>query len=175
MQQDRSVASAFIYVLKDEFVARRHGSVTLDLISERAAARLSVVPRSELAPLVVVLVRRLTEAQAPVFRCKDGHLMLTESAISVPSSIADALRSFGDSLYPGNRPETESKRPPAAQRPESEQPAALEGSKAQEQPAGPSRPVTGAEQSEALDDFFEGFEKDIMKARLGTEGNQERG
>jgi hypothetical protein len=143
VHEDSSVASAFITVLSVEFVDRAQRSVPLDAISEQAMAHIQVLPQTEAVPIIRALVGRLTMMQALVFRCEENHLMLTEGAIGEPSKVRDALRHFAEDF---GSAEISSDPPKLSAEPE---------------------------HAEVLTDFFEGFEREIMKARLGEQGSHD--
>ena len=146
MHKDRLVTSAFISVLAVEFVDRRQQSVPLETISEQAVALVDAVPATEVTPIIDALLQRLMITQARVFRCQESSLVLTEDAIKDPSTVLDALRGFADNL--------DSRRLPTERRLTTER----------------TESASGSEQPEALDDFFQGFEQEIMRARLGDKG-----
>jgi hypothetical protein len=143
--EDHLVTSAFVSVLTSEFVQRGHGSVELETIKQQIFTIVDVSggpdARDRVTPVMGMLVQRLTRAEAPVFRRDGNRLTLTQTAISEPSVVREALRN----LEPGQEAP----------------PSAPEGA-----------PVS---QEDVLSAYFEGFEREIMRARLGDEGSSERG
>ena len=185
VDEDRVMMSAFIDALFWEFIKRKHESVTLDAIGQRTAALLRQAPPP--SGKTSALIQQLTVSQASVFRYEERRLMLTESAISQPQAVEDALLRFIEDLRlrepsAGRAgPETTTERPagppeppPGSGRPaDSERPPGRQRSS--ERPPESTEPAPASERSKALEDFFEGFEQEILKARLGNEGSQERG
>jgi hypothetical protein len=149
VHKDRLATSALISVLALEFVDRGQQSVPFETISEQAVALVDAVPASEVTAIIDALLQRLMMTQARVFRCQEKSLVLTEDAIRHPSTVQDALRGFAGNLDSRRLP---AERGLTAERTES---------------------ASGSEQPEALNDFFQGFDQEIMRARLGDKGKSE--
>ena len=156
MRDDQWVVAALVDVLAAEFVEDGREFIEIEAVSAKVFATLrpSETPEAEMSVLLVVraAAERLATACAGVFRYEEGRLLLTEAALRRPSSVSEALSGWW------TRPSRLVK-PPV-----SPSPTAPE--------AGPVEPEAG---NDPLTDFFEGFEREIMQARLGNEGNPGRG
>ncbi len=147
MHEDRSVILAFIDVLTTEFIHRGRLSIRVEAVGQRAGRELSLVSPAEVMPIISDLIQRLTITEAQVFRQQDDRLALTEDAVCNPATVGNALQSFRNGIASRLKPSTESTEKVQASQSE----------------------------REVLDDFFRGFDREIMRARLGEDGNQDRG
>jgi hypothetical protein len=151
VHEDRNVTWAFVRVLVVEFVERQKSSITLDVANDRTVAMVRPHLRSADAqiPTVSALAKRLAEMHAEAFIWDGRILLLKERMASDRAAVLDTLRQFGTAAT--------AEVPPAA--------AAAAKQSAPE----------SARDSKALDDFFDGYEKEIMKARLGQNVEPDHG
>ena len=147
MTPDNRLITAFIEVLTVEFIDRRHGAVPLSVLGERAGVLAQMGSSDDVRPVIGILVQRLTTVEPRVFTVQGEDLVLTAQAASNPSAVQAVLRKAS------NTPERKPGQPPAAPHGES-----------------PSK----TDESEALDDFFRDFSRDIMRARTGQDGKTDR-
>lgn len=152
VREDRYVTSAFVRVLMVELVERRRPWITLETANDQTVAIVRRIPGSGsvLVPPVSRLAQRLAEAYAEAFAWDGSRLVLTEQAVSDRPAVLEALRRF--------RAAANAEAPPT------------KGAEATE-----ARPDPAAKEIEALDHFFDGFEKEIMRARLGQDTDPDHG
>lgn len=147
MSEERDVASAFAWALMIAFVHRRLQWVTIDAAIDQALGAMCELHHSGDVrfPSAGALARRLAETHAECFTWDGRRLSLTARA-----TVDRALVS-----------------------------AALSGFLATTSAADAARPTTAAnltaEEGKALDDFFDGYEKEIMRARLGQDTDPKHG
>lgn len=160
MGEDLNVTSAFVRVLMVEFVERQRPWITLETADDQTVAMVRTLPqyRDVQVPSVGTLAQRLAETHAETFTWDGGRLLLTDRAVSDRAAVFDVLHRFLAAVN--------AERPPAA----SDAPKQLRSDPAAKEGNDPA-----SKEAKALYDFFDGYEKEIMKARLGQDTRPDHG
>jgi hypothetical protein len=154
-----AVLPSLVSTLTDQFLNRKRDTVDLtDLqqqVTQLAINQQAVSAEAEHARRAVkVLVRYLTVAEKATFLLRGDHLELAEGVAGRPDNdLARVLQEFGTAVEGQVR-----QRPPKLR-------SSVPGSS----PSGAGEAVGDDRLEQALEHFFDGFDEEIRRARLGHE------
>ncbi|HEX3956462.1 MAG TPA: hypothetical protein VHZ03_07495 [Trebonia sp.] len=155
MGEDLKVTSAFARVLLVEFVDKHRQWIALEMAKDQIASIVRTFPGSHDVQVrsISFLIRRLMDEHADKFVLDGGRLLLTDQASANRAAVSDALNQL------------------LAQTTTSASSSISDQSTAADSQGVDSK----GHEERALNEFFDGYEKEIMRARLGQDVRPEHG
>jgi hypothetical protein len=154
-----AVLPSLVSTLTDQFLGRKRGSIDLTDLQQQVTQlainqQVLSAEADQARRAVKVLVRYLTVAERETFLLRGDHLELAEGVAGRPDNdLARVLQEFGTSVEGQVR-----QRQPK-----------LRSSAPGPSPSGAGEAVEDDRLEQALEHFFDGFDEEIRKARLGHE------